>query len=85
MLRNTSLRLAFLLRVDGLGFFLGGILAWVSEASTHVVSREKEKSEPMARENLKAVPWLLSAWQKSRHLLAKSVAPTAVILNSSEI
>ena len=84
MLRNTSLRLAFLLRVDGLGFFLGGILAWVSEASTHV-SREKEKSEPMVRENLKAVPWLLSAWQKSRHLLAKSVAPTAVILNSSEI
>ena len=80
MLRNTSLRLAFLLRVDGLGFFLGGILAWVSEASTRV-SREKEKSEPMARENLKAVPWLLSAWQKSKHLVAKlgSLSPTAVI------
>ena len=84
MVRNASLRLAFLLRVDGLGFFLSGILAWMSKA-TPLVSREKEKLEPMVRENLKAEPWLLSVWQKSRHLVAKSVSPTAVILSSSEI
>ena len=84
MFRNTSLRLAFLLRVDGLGFFLSGILAWMSKA-TPLVSREKEKLEPMVRENLKAEPWLLSVWQKSRHLVANSVSPTAVILSSSEI
>ena len=61
MFRNTSLRLAFLLRVDGLGFFLSGILAWMSKANP-LVSREKEKLEPMVRENLKAEPWLLSVW-----------------------
>ena len=70
--------------VDGLGFFLSGILAWISKASP-LVSREKEKFELMVRENLNAKPWLFSAWQKSRHLLAKSVSPTAAILSSSEI
>ena len=57
--RNSSLCLAFLLRVDGLGFFLRGLLAWMSKASPRV-SKEKEKLEPMMRENLKAEPWLLS-------------------------
>ena len=77
MIRNSSLRLAFLLMVDGLDFFF---LAWVSEASTFV-SRVKEKLEPTVRENLNAKPWLLSVWQKSRHLVAKmgSLSPTAVI------
>ena len=84
MFRKASLRLAFLLMVDGLGFFLSGILAWISKASP-LVSREKEKFELMVRENLNAKPWLFSAWQKSKHLLAKSVSPTAVILSSSEI
>ena len=77
MIRNSSLCLAFLLMVDGLDFFF---LAWVFEASTFV-SRVKEKLEPTVRENLNAKPWLFSAWQKSRHLLAKSVSPIAVILS----
>ena len=85
MLRNISLRLAFLLMVDGLGFFLGTYLTWMSEVSTFV-SREKEKLEPIVRENLNAEPRLLIVWQKSRHLLAKSVLPIAVILSfSSEV
>ena len=85
MFRNISLRLAFLLMVDGLGFFLGTYLTWMSEVSTFV-SREKEKVEPIVRENLNAEPRLLSVWQKSRHLLAKSVLPIAVILSfSSEV
>ena len=50
----------------------------MSEVSTFV-SREKEKLEPIVRENLNAEPRLLSVWQKSRHLDAKSVSPTAVI------
>ena len=83
--RNISLRLAFLLMVDGLGFFLGTYLTWMSEVSTFV-SREKEKVEPIVRENLNAEPRLLSVWQKSRHLLAKSVSPIAVIFSfSSEV
>ena len=75
LIRNSSLCLAFLLMVDGLDFFF---LAWVSEASTFV-SRVKEKLEPTVRENLNAKPWLLSIWQKSRHLVAKLVSLTAVI------
>ena len=39
LLRNSSLRLTFLLMVDGLGFFL---LSWVSEASTFVSTGEGE-------------------------------------------
>ena len=76
--RNSSLRLAFLLMVDGLGFFLERALAWVSRAGTPV-SRVKEKLEPTMRENLNPELWLLSVWQKSRHLVAKSVSPIAVI------
>ena len=45
--RNSSLRLAFLLIVEGLGFFL-------SKASS-LESREKEKHEAKVRENLKAL------------------------------
>ena len=46
-----------------------------------LVSKEKEKVEPSDREKLNATPWLLSAWQKSRHLVAKmgSLSPNAVI------
>ena len=53
--KNSSLRLAFLLMVEGLGFFLMGTLAWVSKASSFE-SKEKEKPEARVRENLKALP-----------------------------
>ena len=82
MVRNSALRLAFLLRVDGLGFFLADAILLVSKIGTSsLVSREKQKSEPSVRENLKALPWLVSVWQKSKHLVAKeaSLSPTAVI------
>ena len=45
--RNSSLRLAFLLILKGLGFFL-------SKASSFE-SKEKEKPEAKVRENLKAL------------------------------
>ena len=65
--KNSSLRLAFLLSVEGLLIFLvtGDTDALI------LVSKEKEKVEPIAREKLNATPWLVSAWQKSRHLVAK--------------
>ena len=75
--KNSFLRLAFLLRVEGLLFFL----VPGDKGTLPLVSREKEKMEPMETEKLKATPWLLSAWQKSKHLEAKlgSLSPTAVI------
>ena len=79
-LRNSSLRLAFRRRVEGLSFFFFFILPSVSKAKAFfMVSMEKEKEEPMLRENLKAMPWLVNVWQKSRHLMAKVESPTAVI------
>ena len=85
LVRNSALRLAFLLRVEGLGFFLADAILLVSKFGTSsLVSREKLKSGPSTRENLKALPWLVSAWQKSKHLVAKeaSLSPTAVIFGS---
>ena len=75
--KNSFLRLAFLLSVEGLFFLVPEDMG-----ALPLVSREKEKVEPMEREKLKATPWLLSAWQKSKHLEAKlgSLSPTAVIL-----
>ena len=74
------MRLAFRRRVEGLSFFFFFILPSVSKAKAFfMVSMEKEKEEPMLRENLKAVPWLVNVWQKSRHLMAKVESPTAVI------
>ena len=61
------MRLAFLLSVEGLLLFL---VPGETDAFT-LVSKEKEKVEPIDREKLNATPWLLSAWQKSKHLLAK--------------
>ena len=76
LFRNSSLRFAFLRRVDGLAFFL------VAKVSLHLVSRVKEKVDPMLSENWKALPWLDSAWQKARHLVAReeSVSSTLAIL-----
>ena len=47
-----------------------------------LVSREKAKVEPMLREKLISMPWLVSVWQKSKHLMAKGelASSTAVIL-----
>ena len=86
LLRNSALRLAFLLRVEGLGFFLADAILLMSKFGTSsLVSREKLKSGPSTRENLKALPWLVSAWQKSKHLVAKeaSLSPTAVIFQET--
>ena len=52
--RNSSLHLAFLLIVEGLGFFLLG--ACLSKASSlSFESKEKEKPEAKVRENLKVL------------------------------
>ena len=79
--KKSSLRLAFLLRVDGLAFFFFLILS-KAKGVLCLVSREKEKVEPMLREKLISIPWLVSAWQKSKHLMAKEelASPIAVIL-----
>ena len=78
--KKSSLRLAFLLRVDGLAFFF--FLLSTAKGTLCLVSREKEKVEAMLREKLISIPWLVSAWQKSKHLTAKEelASPIAVIL-----
>ena len=78
--KKSRLRLAFLLRVDGLAFFF--FLLSKAKGTLCLVSREKEKVEPMLREKLISKPWLVSAWQKSKHLTAKEelASPIAVIL-----
>ena len=82
---NCFLRLAFLFLVEGLVLFfpalgMGTVLS--------PESREKEKVLPMVRENLKALPWLFSAWQRARHLLAReelfSLTP-AIFAFTSEV
>ena len=82
--RNSSLRLAFLLIVDGLFFFQ--TFSWETEwGAISLVSREKEKLEPRVREKENAIPWLASALQKSKHLLARgdsSPLAEAVIVKS---
>ena len=52
MAKNSSLRLAFLRSVEGLAFFLGD---WLGDALL-LVSREKEKPEPVEIEMLKTWP-----------------------------
>ena len=70
--------MAFLLSVDGLAFFL----VPENPSTLLLVSKEKEKVGPMAREKLKAWPWLASAWQKSMHLETRVelTSSTAAIL-----
>lgn len=68
--RNCSLRLAFLLCVEGLGFFrVTGSKAWPP-----LVSKEKLKVDPILREKLKAFPWPASAWQKAKHWDTRGVS-----------
>ena len=70
--------------VDGLFFFQA--LSWETEwGAISLVSREKEKLEPRVREKENAIPWLDSALQKSKHLMAKgdsSPIAEAVIVES---
>ena len=62
-LKNSSLRLASLLWVEGLVRFLPRVeFTFFSR-----VSRENEKEELMVRLKLKSLPWLVSVWQKARH------------------
>ena len=62
-LKNSSLRLAFILWVEGLVRFLPRVeFTFFSR-----VSRENEKEELMVRLKLKSLPWLVSVWQKARH------------------
>ena len=61
--KNSSLRLAFLLWVEGLVRFFPRVEFTLLSR----VSREKEKEELMVRLKLKALPWLVSVWQKARH------------------
>ena len=87
--RNCARRLAFLLLVEGLDFFL------VSGAETgnslvSLVSKEKEKAELIVREKLNALPWLASAWQKAKHWNAREVSSSqsvaaAIFTFSSEL
>ena len=75
--RNSSLLLAFLLRVVGLAFFLiTGLPAFL------LVSKEKENPELTVREKLKDWPCFVRAWQKSMHLETRGEfsSPTAHIL-----
>ena len=78
--RKSSLRLAFLFRVDELFFFLifVGRVALPSLVS-------KEKVEPMVMESLKSLPWRARAWQKSRHWVAReeSISLTVVVFVST--
>ena len=81
MLRNSALRFAFLLLVEGLILFL----VLLSETGlVSLVSKEKVKSEPTVTENLKPLPCCDSAWQKSRHWVIKEalVWPALAIFNS---
>ena len=50
--------------------------------SLQLVSNVKENAEPMLRENWNALPWLVSALQKSKHCAAReeSNSPTVAIL-----
>ena len=61
--RNSALRLAFLLCVEGLTFFL----VRGAEPLLSLVSREKEKVESILMEKENALPWLTNAWQKAKH------------------
>ena len=65
LLRNSILRLAFLLCVEGLSFFLS---TGSAASALLLVSKEKEKLVPMFREKWKVLPWVASAWQNSMHL-----------------
>ena len=70
LLRNSILRLAFLLCVlRGFPSFLAQVQlpARARARALLLVSKEKEKVVPMFREKWKVLPWVASAWQNSMH------------------
>ena len=64
--------------VEGLFLFLG-VVSFSVSSTTFLVSREKEKLETREREKEKANPWLVSARQKSMHLMARAESPSDII------
>ena len=82
--RKASLRLAFLLNVEGLGLFSIGLTSLVF----FLVSKEKMKEGPMLTEKVNSRPWLASVWQRSRHWVAReelSPATAAIFTFTSEL
>ena len=67
--RNSALLRAFLLFVEGLTFFLVRASGETAEALPSLVSKEKERVEleSILREKVKALPWLISVWQRAKH------------------
>ena len=84
LLRNSLLRLAFLLRVEGLFLLTTSEAVTGAEFSRRLVAMEKLKVEPMVSEKVKDWPWLASVWQRAKHWEAKEAlsSPTAVIFFS---
>ena len=75
--KNSSLCFAFLLRVDRLTLFL----AVEARVSLHLVSRVKEKADPIERENWNILPWLDNAWQNAMHYVAREESSSPAIFS----
>ena len=71
---NCSFLRRFLLSVEGLGFFFLIIFS-TGEVAFSLVSRLKEKVEPMVREKEMVCPLFARAWQKSRHCFSRTGSP----------
>ena len=86
---SLSLLLALRLLVDGLTFLLAiftlDMATGLFSLGIGFESREKLKAEPIEIENLKALPWLTSAWERAKHWRANvefsSLDSTAAILS----
>ena len=65
----------FLLIAEGPSFFL----ITSQEIELTLVSREKEKLDPTFMEKMNGLPWLDSAWQRSRHLVAKVELSSVIV------
>ena len=51
------------------------------EVELTLVSREKEKLDAIFREKVNGLQWLVSVWQRSRHLVAKvELSPVSVAI-----
>ena len=77
LFRKSSFLFAFLLSCEGLSFFFipsSGVVTFLGsrEVDFSLVSREKEKLEPIDREKENFCPWLDSAWQNSKHLIVRA-------------
>jgi len=82
--RKACLRLAFLLFVEGLDLFPGGLTSGIFPLE----SKEKLKEEPMLTEKVNSWPWLANAWQRARHWEAReemSSAAAAIFNFTSEL